>query len=78
MKYNTPSSQLFLIKKWLAMSFCALVPAMQATGLYKVAVLQATGLYNNRPYYLHFPWENPTFAIVLLQQTTSSSNQNRK
>ena len=49
MKYNTPSSQLFLIKKWLAMSFCAPVPAMQATGLYKVEVLQASGLYNNFP-----------------------------
>ena len=31
------------------MSFCAPVPAMQATGLYKVEVLQASGLYNNFP-----------------------------
>ena len=45
MKYNTPTSQLFLIKKWLAMSLCAPVPAMQATSLYKVEAMQASGLY---------------------------------
>lgn len=31
------------------MSLCAPVPAMQATNLYKVEVLQASGLYNNFP-----------------------------
>lgn len=31
------------------MSLCAPVPAMQASGLYKVEVLQASGLYNNFP-----------------------------
>ncbi len=30
-----------------------------------VVVVQAFGLYNNRPNFLHFPWESPTFAIGL-------------